>query len=247
MPSHRLRLLSCNIQAGNSTQRYRDYVSRSWSHVLPHGKRDNITAIAELCSGFDIVGLQESDAGSLRSGFTNQTHRIAELAGFPFWSHQSNRRVGGITHSANGLLSRERPTEILDYALPGRVAGRGVLVARFGGSDDGFTLAVAHLSLGAQSRGAQLGFLADLLADARHVVLMGDFNCGHDAPEMQKLYRRTRLQPPTSIAATFPSWKPVRALDHILCSDGIVADQPRAMVAGRSDHLAIALELSLPA
>jgi len=78
-------------------------------------------------------------------------------------------------------------------------------------------------------------------------VLMGDFNCGHDAPEMQKLYRRTRLQPPTSIAATFPSWKPVRALDHILCSDGIVADQPRAMVAGRSDHLAIALELSLPA
>ena len=244
--ARRLRLLSCNIQAGSSTQRYRDYVSRSWSHVLPHGKQDNLASIAELCSGFDIVGLQESDAGSLRSGFTNQTHRIAELAGFPFWSHQSNRRVGGITHSANGLLSRERPAEILDYALPGRVAGRGVLLARFGESDNQLTLAVAHLSLGAQSRAAQLGFLADLLADARHVVLMGDFNCGHDAPEMQKLYRYTRLQPPSAIAATFPSWKPVRALDHILCSEGLVADQPRALTAGRSDHLAIALELSLP-
>src|SRR5207244_4490797 len=110
----RLRLLSCNIQAGSSTQRYGDYVSRSWSHVLPAGKRDNLIAIAGLCKDYDIVGLQESDAGSLRSGFTNQTHRIAEMAGFPYWSHQPNRRVGGITHSANGLLSRERPTEILD-------------------------------------------------------------------------------------------------------------------------------------
>ena len=129
MTSRRLRLLSCNIQAGSSTQRYRDYVSRSWSHVLPHGKRNNLAAIADLSADYDIVGLQESDAGSLRSGFTNQTRRIAELAGFPYWSHQSNRRVSGITHSANGLLSREHPTELLDYALPGRVGGRGALLA----------------------------------------------------------------------------------------------------------------------
>jgi endonuclease/exonuclease/phosphatase family metal-dependent hydrolase len=244
--ARRLRLLSCNIQAGSSTQRYRDYVSRSWSHVLPAGKQNNIAAIAELCTGFDIVGLQESDAGSLRSGFTNQTHRIAELAGFPFWSHQSNRRVGGITHSANGLLSRDRPTEILDYALPGRVGGRGVLLAHFGQADERFTVGIAHLSLGVQSRKSQLDFLAELLADAKHVVLMGDFNCGSDAPEMQRLYSRTRLHAPTVSAATFPSWKPVRALDHILCSEGLLADPPRAMPAGRSDHLAIALDLSVP-
>lgn len=246
MTARRLRLLSCNIQAGSSTQRYRDYVSRSWSHVLPHGKQNNLAAIAELSTGFDIVGLQESDAGSLRSGFTNQTHRIAEMAGFPFWSHQSNRRVGGITHSANGLLSRERPTEILDYALPGRVAGRGVLLARFGEAIDQLTIAVVHLSLGAQSRSKQLDFLAELLSDAPHAVLMGDFNCGHDAPEMLKLYRHTRLRSPTEFPATFPSWKPVRALDHILCSEGLITEPPRALIAGRSDHLAVALELTLP-
>ena len=246
MPPHRLRLLSCNIQAGSSTQRYRDYVSRSWSHVLPTGKRDNLAAIAELCSGYDIVGLQESDAGSLRSGFTNQTRRLAELAGFPYWSHQPNRRVGAFAHSANGLLSRERPTEVLDYALPGRVAGRGVLLARFGDGADALNVAVAHLSLGALSRAAQLDFLAELLTDARHAVLMGDFNCAHDAPEMRKLYRRTRLRPPAEIHATFPSWKPARALDHILCSEDLVAEPPRALLAGRSDHLAVALELTVP-
>jgi endonuclease/exonuclease/phosphatase family metal-dependent hydrolase len=243
----RLHLLSCNIQAGSSTQRYRDYVSRSWSHVLPTGKRDNLQAIASLCADYDIVGLQESDAGSLRSGFTNQTRRIAELAGFPYWSHQPNRRVGGIVHSANGLLSRERPDEVLDYSLPGRVAGRGVLLARFGEGSNRLSVAVVHLSLGTLSRAAQLDFLAELLADAPHAVLMGDFNCGTDAPEMRKLYKRTRLRPPEAITATFPSWKPVRALDHILCSEDLVAQPPRALPAGRSDHLAIALELSLPA
>jgi endonuclease/exonuclease/phosphatase family metal-dependent hydrolase len=63
---------------------------------------------------------------------------------------------------------------------------------------------------------------------------------------MQKLYQRTRLQPPIHFPATFPSWKPVRALDHILCSDGIATETPRALVAGRSDHLAVAVDLSLP-
>ncbi|MEO5596242.1 MAG: EEP domain-containing protein, partial [Lysobacteraceae bacterium] len=60
-----LRLLSCNIHAGSSTQRYRDYVSRSWLHVVPHGKRDNLESIAAMSSKFDMVGLQESDPGSL--------------------------------------------------------------------------------------------------------------------------------------------------------------------------------------
>ena len=244
--SNRLRLLSCNIQAGSSTQRYGDYVSRSWSHVLPHGKRVNLESIATLSAGYDIVGLQESDPGSLRSGFTNQTHHIAERAGFPFWSHQPNRSVGGIASSANGLLSRHRPTEVLDYALPGRVAGRGVLLARFGDGEASLLVAVAHLSLGAQSRRAQLDFLAELLNGAPHAVLMGDFNCGHDAPEMQKLYRHTRLRPPVHTPPTFPSWKPVRALDHILYSDAITADPPRALAAGRSDHLAVAIELQMP-
>ncbi len=246
MAVHRLRLLSCNIQAGNTTQRYRDYVSRSWSHVLPAGKGDNIAAIAHLCSAYDIVGLQESDAGSLRSGFTNQTHRIAELAGFPYWSHQPNRRVGRFAHSANGLLSRQQPREILDYGLPGRVGGRGVLLAHFELGGERLTVGIAHLSLGVRSRRTQLDFLAELLADARHVVLMGDFNCGPDAPEMQGLYARTRLRAPASFVATFPSWKPSRALDHILCSADLLSEPPEAMPAGRSDHLGIGLGIAIP-
>ncbi len=76
-------MLTANIQAASSTRRYSDYVTRSWSHALPIGrKRINLDAIAQLAGERDIVGLQESDPGSLRSGFTNQTCYLAQRAGF---------------------------------------------------------------------------------------------------------------------------------------------------------------------
>ena len=63
----RLRLLSANIQAGSSTRAYRDYVTRSWSHVLPNGKRLNLDSLAELASNYDLVGLQESRERALET------------------------------------------------------------------------------------------------------------------------------------------------------------------------------------
>ena len=75
-----LRILSSNIQAGSRTRAYREYVTRSWSHVLPNGKRANLDDLARLTSQFDIVGLQESDPGSLRSGFDNQGNVLAVLS-----------------------------------------------------------------------------------------------------------------------------------------------------------------------
>lgn len=248
MQTRRLRLLSANIQAGSSTRRYSDYATRSWSHVLPAGgKQGALDDIARLAGAHDIVGLQESDPGSWRSGFTNQTHYLAERAGFEFWSHQPNRSVGGIASSANGLLSRIEPVEVLDHPLPGRVKGRGLLVARFGAGDDGLVIAVAHLSLGAASRHSQLAFIADVLAGHRHAVLMGDFNCIAESAEMALLYQRTRLQPPECAVPTFPAWRPQRAIDHILVSSGLGHGEMQAQPAARSDHLALSLQLDVPA
>ena len=248
MTTRRLRLLSANIQAGSSTRGYHDYVARSWSHVLPAGnKRNSLDTIAQLAGAHDIVGLNESDPGSLRSGFTNQTHYLAQRGGFDYWSQQPNRRVGGVASSANGLLSRLEPVEVLDHPLPGRVRGRGLLLARFGQGDDGLVVAVAHLSLGAASRRSQLAFIGELLADHPHAVLMGDFNCVADRPEMALLYQRTRLQPPPHPVPTFPAWRPQRAIDHILVSSGLGHGGMQAQPAARSDHLALSLQLEVPA
>ena len=237
-----LRLLSCNIQAGSSTRAYRDYITRSWSHVLPNGKGANLDSLARLFAPFDIVGLQESDPGSLRSGFDNQSDYLAEQGRFPYVSHQSNRRIARIAGSGNAMLSRLEPTELLDYALPGRVPGRGVLLSRFGSGDASWLLAVTHLSLGARSRQLQLAFLAELLATEKRLVLMGDFNCDARSDEMRILYRRTALTPPASRNPSFPSWAPERSLDHILTTGFAVTDY-RALPAAGSDHLAVAAEL----
>ncbi|MGV8941955.1 MAG: endonuclease/exonuclease/phosphatase family protein [Lysobacter sp.] len=240
-------MLSANIQAGSSTRGYHDYVARSWSHVLPAGnKRGSLDLIAQLAGQYDIVGLNEADPGSLRSGFTNQTQYLAQRGGFDYWSHQPNRRMAGVASSANGLLSKLEPIEVTDHSLPGRISGRGVLLARFGNGADGLVVAIAHLSLGANSRAVQLGFIAELLQDHRHSVLMGDFNCAVDRPEMQTLFRNTRLQPPACAVPTFPSWQPQRAIDHILISDGLGCSGAQAMSAAQSDHLALSLELDVP-
>jgi endonuclease/exonuclease/phosphatase family metal-dependent hydrolase len=64
---------------------------------------------------------------------------------------------------------------------------------------------------------------------------------------MRALFRNTRLQPPEGEVRTFPSWRPQRAIDHILLGDGLTRHHARAQPAAQSDHLALSLELDVPA
>lgn len=244
----RLRLLSYNIQSGISTRRYSDYVTRSWRHVLPVPSRMvNLDAIAELAAGYDIVGLQEVDPGSLRSGFVDQAAYLAARGGFPFVHDQSNRRIGMISHHANAVLSRHRPSAIEDRKLPGLIKGRGVLCLRYGDGPGALHLFIIHLALGRRGRMLQLGFLAELIADARNVIVMGDLNCHADSPEVRHLLARTTLtEPPELHLPTFPSWAPRRQLDHILVSSTIRVEHVEVLHHTYSDHLPLAMEVALP-
>jgi endonuclease/exonuclease/phosphatase family metal-dependent hydrolase len=244
----RLRLLSCNILAGGSVQRYREYVTRSISAVLPgRSKMDNLDRLAEVLPQFDVIGLQEADAGSLRSGFLNQTRYLAETSGMPFWSYQPNRAMARVAHSANGLISRLEPKSVLDYPLPSRIPGRGALLAQFGEGENALAVMIAHLSLSASARARQLGLIAELLQDFPHAVLMGDLNSEPGSVEMRQLFAKSTLQPPGQAMPTFPSWKPRRALDHILTSSAVHLDKVWALPQAFSDHLPLAAEIRLPA
>jgi len=243
-----LRLLSCNILAGASVRRYSEYVTRSINAVLPgRNKMDNLDQLAELLPQFDLIGLQEADAGSLRSGFLNQTRYLAETAGMPFWSHQPNRAMARLAHSANGLISRLQPYAVLDYQLPSRIPGRGALLAQFGEGAGALAVMIAHLSLSAPARARQLGFIAELLQDFPHAILMGDLNTEPGSVEMRQLFAKCSLQPPSQSTLTFPSWKPRRALDHILTSAAIQLDKVWTLPQAFSDHLPLAAEIRLPA
>ncbi|MGD8567549.1 MAG: endonuclease/exonuclease/phosphatase family protein [Gammaproteobacteria bacterium] len=243
----RIRLLSYNIQVGIGSTSYRHYVTTAWKHVLPHAQiYDNLQKIARAISGFDIVALQEMDAGSIRSSFINQAEFLADHGGFPFWYHQTNRRLGKIAQHSNGLLSKFKPSEVVDYKLPGFIPGRGVMVVRYGHPDNPLILLIVHLALSARARMQQLEFISEIVNCYEHVVVMGDLNCQPESRELQHLINCTNLCEPTHGLKTFPSWRPARKIDHILASPSLEIYDVHVLDHLLSDHLPIAMELQLP-
>ena len=202
--------------------------------------------MADTLTHYDIVGLQEADAGSLRSGFLNQTKYLAERAGFPFWSHQPNRKVGTIAVSANGMLARTRPFEITDHRLPGRLRGRGALLVKFGATNDALVVVILHLALGKRARANQFSFVRELIAGFDHAIVMGDMNCPVHSKEMDAFLGSTHLHLPEGSEHTFPSWRPQRGIDHILISDTLAAEHFRVLDVAFSDHRPVAMEVRIP-
>ncbi len=243
----RLRLLSYNIQSGLSTRTYSQYLTRSWKHVVPVPSRMvNLDGIARVLKGYDIVALQEVDAGSLRSGFVNQAKYLADYAGFAHVFGQSNRKIGVISQHCNAMLSRIAPDAITEHKLPGLIPGRGVLEVRFGNGPDALHVLILHMALGRRGRLRQIEFLAEQVHSYRHIILMGDLNCRSDSPEMAVLLDKARLRESAPGLYTFPSWQPNRQLDHILVSPSITVERVEVLSHTYSDHLPIAMDIYLP-
>lgn len=244
----RLRLLTYNIQAGIATSGYHHYLTHSWRHVLPCSKRrDNLDQIANLVRHFDIVGLQETDAGSLRSGYINLVEYLANRADFPFWYDQTNRNFGVIAQHSMGILSRFKAAQINEHRLPGTIPGRGALMATYGQSQNPLVLLLVHLALSRRARQRQVGFIADIAREFTNVVVMGDLNCQSDSPEVVRLIERAGLREPAHELHTFPSWRPMRNIDHILVTPSIDVEDVRVLNYPLSDHLPIAMEVVIPA
>ena len=249
MGGQSIRVLSYNIQTGLQTRHYRDYLTRSWQHLVPHPARPrNIDRISDLLAEFDLVGLQEVDAGSLRSGFINQTRYLGDRAGFPFWVDQVNRKMGVFARHSNGILSRFQPDHIGGHRLPGVIPGRGVMHLRFGeeGAEAPLDVLLMHLSLTRRARMSQLAFVAELVQDMQHAIVMGDLNCPLGSPELRRLLAITHLREPLEDLLTYPSWRPQRSLDHILVTDDLIVERAEVVPFNVSDHLPIMVELRLP-
>lgn len=246
-PRCTLRLLSYNIQVGIPSKRYRDYLTHGWKHLLPHRERhDNLSRIAKMIKDFDVVGLQELDSGSLRSGFVNHAQFLADMAQFPHWYDKTNRNWGSVARHSMGVLSRYASNGVSRHDLPGRVPGRGALMVRFGRISDPLVVVLVHLSLGKKARKQQIRFMSDLVNRYNHVILMGDFNCDADSEEFRNLIAGTGLSLPYAGLLTYPSWKPTKHIDHILVSKSIQIHDMQVLDYPLSDHLPLSMEVSLP-
>lgn len=242
----RLRLLSYNIQAGVDTSHYSEYLTKGWRHLLPHRERlQNLNRIAAMLAEYDMVGLQEVDAGSLRSGFVDMTEYLAHRAGFPHWYHQVNRNIGMLAQHSNGFLSHVQPVRITHHRLPAG-PGRGASLFEFGDGPQALRICSLHLALGRRARGRQLDFVSDLVGNYESLIVMGDLNAGCDALEVRRFVDQTGLREPACDQATFPSWRPIRKIDHILVSSGLHVHSAKVVDYPLSDHLPISVELDLP-
>ncbi len=242
-----LRVMSYNIQVGISTSRPRQYVTGSWKHILPCSQRlPNLDRAARLIQQYDIIGLQEVDAGSLRSNFINLAEYLAERADFPYWYHQVNRNLGRLAQHSNALLSHFKPNKVENLKLPGVIPGRQAIKAVFESNTDSLAVFILHLALSRRARIRQLDYIAEQVNDYPHAIVMGDLNCRVNSREMALLFNKTSLREPRDEMCTFPSWSPQHHIDHILVSSDLIVKSACALHHEVSDHLPLTMEIELP-
>ncbi len=246
-PNKKITLLSYNVQMGIPAKSLKSHVTSGWRHFIPHSSRQrNLGQVAQLLKHYDIVALQEVDAGSLRSSYINQIEYLARLANFPFWHYQMNRNFGRFAQYCNGVLSHYYPTNVSNHKLPGMIKGRGAIKLTFGLGPQPLVVMVMHLALGQRARQLQLAYITQQVERYEHIILMGDMNSPmahllHESP-----LQNIPLKPANSYEATYPSWRPTRNIDHIFVSPSIKVNSVKVINQPYSDHLPLAIEITLP-
>lgn len=196
----------------------------------------------------DVVALQEVEV----------FHRDPELLSF-LCMDSDWRAIHGVTlerpggHYGNAVLTRH-PVDgkrRLDLSVPGREP-RGALDLDIAGPDGTLRVLATHLGLHPYERRRQVQSLVQALEDNQpaaaptRTILMGDFN--EWLLWGRPLRRLRRVFPPLPAPATFPSRRPVFALDRIWVSSGPegltlkVLRSPDAREA--SDHLPLVARLA---
>ena len=244
--SDRLRVLTLNMQVGLRAAHYGHYLTQAWRNVLPsRGVRAVLDQIAALAADYDLVALQEGDAGSLRTAQTNQIAYVAERAGHGHWQTAVNRDLGPFAQHCLGCISREPLERLSHHQLPGWLPGRGALDLQLHRAGyQPLRLIVTHLALGRAARTRQLGYLGGLLADGGEALVLGDLNCEPAELAAHPGLRRAGLRV-LHTQATYPSWRPVRSIDHALATPGVEVLQVAALAHHLSDHLPVAIEVRL--
>jgi len=242
-----MRVLTYNIHVGIGAKSAYDYWRQVWHHVMPHPKRTkNLHNIAHLISAYDLVGLQELDGGSFRSGHINQIEYLAKHGGFLCQQQQTTRNLGFFAQHGKGMLSRYPIHAIQEYPLPSRLPGRGIISFCLGEAANPLYVVNVHLSLGKKAQAKQLDFIAELIANHKHVIVMGDFNASPHFLMSHPAIQRSGLVLANENCYTYPSWKAAKQIDYILVSPNIKVATSGTIQCPYSDHLPVFAELLMP-
>jgi endonuclease/exonuclease/phosphatase family metal-dependent hydrolase len=222
------------------------YNVHRWSGVSGRQKPDATRAgyvISEL--GADIVALQEV----LRPFDTNDPLTMlaeAQQLHVAFVVTRVHRRG----ELGNAILSRWPITSlfVLDLSFS-RLERRSAVAAEFHLGNRSLTIVATHLALGDRTRQRQVRSILDHPQLQGPVVLMGDLNAWRRSRATKDLDAELGAHDNRRWPASFPSARPILALDRIYSRGTEVEtlDVHRSAAARRaSDHLPVIAALKLP-
>jgi len=242
-----LRIATYNIQAGIGSGRLSHVVTHSLRYLMPHSQsHSNLERIADAVAPFDIVAIQEADAGSYRSRYIHQMDYIARHADFPYAHALITREVRDLACMTQGVLSRLPWSHMVEHRLPASRHGRVALECTFQVEGRSIAFIGTHLSLSKSSRMRQMRYLAHLAHQHTDIILAGDMNCAPDSKEMEHLRAAAGLRMfEGPIPDTFPSWRPQRRIDHVLVGGNLEITSLQALPVICSDHLPVAADIRL--
>ncbi len=243
-----MRLLIYNIAYGTGhTGAPYDRIRNA--HRLLRAPRGALAKIADFISSEnpDIVGLIEVDIGSSRTRYVNQVEEIASRLKHHHVSavKYNERHIAAslpiVRRQANAILTRDKIPSSSFHFFPCGIK-QLVIEAEVGG----IFLFLVHLSVRKNVRTRQISHLAKIARGREPLVIAGDFNTFSGKGELDVLCSELGLINVNSTSVpTFPSYRPRRELDFVLCSRHV---RPLAFSVGDvqfSDHLPLTFDFDL--
>jgi len=204
------------------------------------------TVLQELAA--DVIALQE--VGFTAPGNGDVLETLAARA-------RARALPGIVRHDGKGafgnaLLSRlpVRSWQLHDLSVKGREP-RGLIEARLAVHDQTLRILATHLGLRARERADQAARIRALQEDARdgHQVVLGDLNEWRPYARTLRCLR-PGAGPSRRHPATFPSSRPVLALDRIFVAPASAVTglyvHRSALARIASDHLPLIAEIDIP-
>ena len=241
-----MRIIVYNIAYGTGSPRALFHHICTMHRYLrtPHKHLQRIMDFILECAP-DMLGLIEVDTGSYRTNFINQVEAIANHISH---HHQSSNKYGReffgssipiLRKQANAILTKTKLPEENHHFFP--VGFKKLIIeAKF----NGVRLFLVHLAINKRVRTMQLSHLTKLAKCDEPVIIGGDFNTFSGEHELRHLQEELDLvNPNTDKQPTFPSWKPHKQLDFMLCSRSLRIKDFRIANVKFSDHLPLILDI----
>ncbi|MBN8786027.1 MAG: endonuclease/exonuclease/phosphatase family protein [Terrimonas sp.] len=230
---------------------------RIMSYNIHHGADKNEKNTLDEMGHFirqqrpDIVGLQEVDSVCTRSGKVDQMKRLAEITGMHYAFVRHFAYQGGAY--GVGILSKypiknvePKILKLLKKGPNGESVSMLFAVIQIKKKD--ILFATAHFSaFDKATRASQVNETLHYLSENNlPVIFTGDLNATPDTEEIQLLQQHLQTTD-TAGVHTFPDDVPVKKIDYILVSPGILkrVKKVSAPLVHYSDHLPFCAQIIL--